>query len=312
MNAVPPIVTLTANLLAERTLEFDSWSPGKTQRAHRESFQVGGKGINVSKMLNRLGAPNIALCFTGGASGVECETWLRSADFAFHAFPAGRSTRTGTVVRAPAVRETTFFGVDAPPSAAALRACAEHLGALPTGTVLAVCGSLPGWESRDYDVLRDALHRWPERGPLVADTYGPPLAWFAGEGAALIRVNRTELESLFTAAERKLSSGELLRTARDRWAALRWVVSDGAAPVWFMGDNRDAETIPAPRVAEVSATGSGDVMLACTLFARFHRGLSWRDAVAWALPFAAANAAHPGVADFPLPLPDIFALPKSN
>ena len=60
--------------------------------------------------------------------------------------------------------------------------------------------------------------------------------------------------------------------------------------------------IPSPRVRQVSATGSGDVMLACILHARFHRGLSWRDAVIAALPYAAANAAHPGVAEFPEPV----------
>ena len=79
-------------------------------------------------------------------------------------------------------------------------------------------------------------------------------------------------------------------------------MSDGGAPVWFMADHKEPESIPAPSVREVSATGSGDVMLACTLFARFHRGLSWRDAVAWSLPYAAANAAHPGVAEFPEPV----------
>ena len=76
-------------------------------------------------------------------------------------------------------------------------------------------------------------------------------------------------------------------------------MSDGAAPVWFMAQPADPETIAPPRVRQVSPTGSGDVMLACVLHARFHRGLSWRDAVAWSLPYAAANAAHPGVAEFP-------------
>ena len=61
------------------------------------------------------------------------------------------------------------------------------------------------------DVLRAALHRWPERGSLIVDTYGPPLAWFAGEAAAMIRVNRTEFESLVSLTDRGLSGGELLR-----------------------------------------------------------------------------------------------------
>src|SRR4051812_30706238 len=99
MSPAPHILTLTGNLLAERTLEFDAWSPGKTQRAQHESFQVGGKGVNVSKMLTRLGAPNTALCFVGGASGAECEAWLRDRRLAYRAFPTTTPTRTGTVVR---------------------------------------------------------------------------------------------------------------------------------------------------------------------------------------------------------------------
>jgi len=136
----------------------------------------------------------------------------------------------------------------------------------------------------------------------VVDTYGPSLAWFADQAAALIRVNRTELEALFPKTDHKLAGGELLRRARDRHRALRWAVSDGGAPVWFLAEHNEPESLPSPRVREVSATGSGDVMLACTLFARFHRGLSWRDAVAWSLPWAAANAAHAGVAEFPDPV----------
>ena len=130
----------------------------------------------------------------------------------------------------------------------------------------------------------------------------PFLKWFAERAAALIRINRTELESLCAKSEAKLSSGELLLKFRDRGGALRWAVTDGPGPVWFLADHNEPETITGPVVREVSATGSGDVMLACTLFGRFHRGLSWRDAVAWALPYAAANAAHPGIAEFPDPV----------
>ena len=301
-SSAPLILTLTGNLLAERTLEFDTWTAGRTQRATSETFQVGGKGVNVSKMLNRLGAPNTALCFSGGATGAECEAWLNARHFSHRAFATTAPTRSGTVVRGRPHAETTFLGPDNAPDAAAVRTCAEFLNAQPTGTVLAICGSLPGWESADFDVLRDTLHRWPERGPLVADTYGPPLAWLANEAAAFIRVNRGELESLFSPAEHRLSSGELLALARERFRTLRWAATDGPAPVWFIADHHPPESIPTPRVLQVSATGSGDVMMACVLHGRFHRGLSWRDAVAWALPYAAANAAHAGIAEFPEPV----------
>ena len=123
----PHFCTLTGNLLAERTLEFATWTAGRTQRAAAESFQVGGKGINVSKMLRRLGAANTALCFTGGAPGAECEAWLRERGFTFHAFATTTPTRSGTVVRdrSGVAAETTFLGPDAAPHPAAVQACAQ-------------------------------------------------------------------------------------------------------------------------------------------------------------------------------------------
>src|SRR6476619_931135 len=129
MRFAPYLHTLTGNLLAERTLEFETWSAGKTQRAVRETFQVGGKGINVSKMLNRLGVPNVALCFVGGATGAECEAWLTERHFAHTTVNTGGNTRSGTVVRAAGQPETTFLGPDVAPDADALRDCAAFLDA---------------------------------------------------------------------------------------------------------------------------------------------------------------------------------------
>jgi fructose-1-phosphate kinase PfkB-like protein len=299
MSAPPHIFTLTGNLLAERTLDFERWLPGATQRATTESFQVGGKGINVSKMLNRLGAPNTALGFAGGAPGAECEAWLAARNFSRRIFPAAAPTRTGTVVRSGQT-ETTFLGVDAPPDAAAIRACADFLDAQPAG-VLTVCGSLPGWASADFEPLRAALHRWPARGALIVDTYGPALGWLVNEAATLVRINRAELNSLVPPADHKTTTGEVLRRLRDQFRARRWAVSDGAAPVWLLDEHREPEAFTVPVVRQVSPTGSGDVMLACTLHARYQRELAWREAVMWSLPWAAANAAHPGIAEFPDP-----------
>ena len=56
-----------------------------------------------------------------------------------------------------------------------------------------------------------------------------------------------------------------------------------------------------PPVRAVSATGSGDVLLASLLHAHFQLGKTWPEALTFALPLAAANAAHEGIAEFPLP-----------
>jgi len=302
MNVAPHLLTFTGNLLAERTQDFASWAPGKTSRAERESFQVGGKGINVAKMLRRLGAPITALCFAGGASGDECRAWLRAQGFAFEAFATAAATRTGLVVRASTRAETTFLGPDRAPDAAAWRSAADYLDACPAGRALALCGSVPGWDATEAAPFREALDRWLARGqPLFVDAYGPPLAWAAERPVELVKINADELRALVGADATAADTSANLRTALGRWPAQAWIITDGPRPVWFAAPGETPARLTPPPVREVSPTGSGDVLFACVLFARLHRRASWRAALEFALPYAAANAAHPGIADFPDP-----------
>jgi fructose-1-phosphate kinase PfkB-like protein len=294
----PPIHTLTGNLLAEHTFTFASWEPGRTQRATGASFQAGGKGINVSRMLRRLGIASTALTFAGGETGAACLGWLTQAGLNVQEFISEHPTRTGLVVRSGGRAETTFLGPDVAPGAAAVAACAAHLAARPDGEILAVCGSLPGWNGPEFDPLRTELSRWARRGLLVADTYGPPLAWLVGQPLALVKINAAEFQALH-GTEAPVPTA--LGSARECWPARCWVITSGPGEVWFQDESGAPEKLLPPPVTEVSATGSGDVLLAAVLAGWQCRGLSLRDAVAAALPLAAANAAHPGIADFPLP-----------
>ena len=296
MSAAPHVYTLTGNLLAERTLEFSAWAQGKTQRATSETFQVGGKGINVSKMLKRLNVATTALCFTGGAPGAECEAWLRAREFSFRAFPTDHSTRSGTVIRGINQPETTFLGVDRAPSAAALADCAGFLDEQPNGQILALCGSFPGWAEPAFDPMRETIQRWSSRGILIADTYGPPLTWVCGLPVALVKINATELRSLAREAD---DIGQDFVGPSTKWPVQRWVVSDGPGQVIYRDhDASRAATMTPPKVTEVSATGSGDVLLACLIDSLFLRNTSLQSALERALPIAAANAAHPDIAEF--------------
>jgi 1-phosphofructokinase len=294
----PHIFTLTGNLLWEKTLTFVDWAPGRTQRAVAESFQVGGKGINVARMLVRLGGPVTALCFPGGTTGAECLAWLRRRKIPFRAFVTAAPTRIGVVVRGGRRRETTYFSPDQPPAVAALRDCAGFLDARPRPAALALCGSFPGFEKSTAAPLRAALDRWLAQGSfLAADTYGPALAWLVTRPIDLVKINRREFDGLFPSANRRISVSARLRRACDRWPVQRWIVTNGPRPVWFVEKNSTAPArLAPPHVREVSATGSGDVLMACVLHALLQRSATLAEAVAFALPCAAASAARPDLA----------------
>ena len=302
----PHIHTFTGNLLWEETLDFSSWEPGRTQRARAAAFQAGGKGINVAKMLARLGVPATALFFPGGATGSECETWVHDQDIPCRAFPVPVATRVGLVIRAPDRPETTFFSPDIPLDAAAVRACANYLDRCPAGDVLAISGSVPGWVSAACDPLRAAVNRWLERGPVVVDTYGPPLAWLIQRPVAWVKLNRAEFDSLFGEPEREQPLINRLRTAIKRWSPRAWIITDGPQPLWFVERDEAPASLTPPQVAEVSSTGSGDVLQACLICSIFQHHLRLPEALQRALPYGAANAAYGTVADFPLSgLPDL-------
>lgn len=298
--ATPPILTFTGNLLWEQTLEFDAWSEGRTQRARAASFQVGGKGVNVSKMLTRLGVETTALAFAGGTIGAECSRWLSARKIPHVLVSTEINTRVGFVVRAAQRSETTFLGPDAVPDATAWRRCAEYLAQRTDRPVLALCGSVPGWSAPEAEPVRTAFELWSKKCILTVDTYGPPLLWAVERAVALVKINRAEFDGLFPEPERVRAVSERLAEARKRWPVQAWVVTDGPEPVWFTDADHPPERLTPPLVQEISPTGSGDVLFAVLLDAHFRRHAPLAQALAEALPYAAANAASPGVAEFDL------------
>ncbi|MCD8188203.1 MAG: 1-phosphofructokinase [Ruminococcus sp.] len=63
------IYTVTLNPAVDCAMTLDEYFTGRVNRADREILTAGGKGINMSVILSRLGIPTIALGFKGGDTG---------------------------------------------------------------------------------------------------------------------------------------------------------------------------------------------------------------------------------------------------
>ena len=63
------IYTVTLNPSIDYVIELDSLNHGSVNRVNEENIYPGGKGINVSNILNELGYKNIALGFISGFTG---------------------------------------------------------------------------------------------------------------------------------------------------------------------------------------------------------------------------------------------------
>ena len=92
------IYTVTLNPSLDRTLTVPRIVDDDMVRATASRVDWGGKGFNVSRVLQALGAESVALGFAGGATGQMLERGLRSLGIATDLVPLSAETRTNTVV----------------------------------------------------------------------------------------------------------------------------------------------------------------------------------------------------------------------
>lgn len=296
-----PIYTFTANLVAETTYYVDEWGAGKTSRASKERFQVGGKGINVSKMLRRLEAETTAVCFPGGVFGEYCQLQLEQEKIPYKGFTKGCTTRSGSVIRSPKDDEISILGLDCVVSSAAVHSCIDYLDSIHDAFVLAICGVIPDWNGSQWNPLREWVQRRDDRVTLALDTYGPGLEWLATQAPDVIKINRDELVSLCGKESKSEETTGILATIDSRYPCPRWVITDGHNPIQTKRPGHEIRAFQ-PRTAQcVSPIGCGDVFFATLLDGLYnHSNPDWEASLAQASEYATRNAESHGIADFEL------------
>ncbi|MDY5483074.1 MAG: PfkB family carbohydrate kinase [Clostridium sp.] len=71
------IVTVTMNPAIDKTVDLQALLPGGLNRIQRVAYDIGGKGINVSKTIHALGGESIATGFFAGNTGKTMEQGLK-------------------------------------------------------------------------------------------------------------------------------------------------------------------------------------------------------------------------------------------
>lgn len=279
------IHTLTANLLWEETFYYGAITTGKTQRANRSTVQVGGKGLNVARLLARLSHPHISHVFVGGYYADAVKRWLQGTDLQTCCYEhPGNTVRPGLVVRTPGSPETTYLGPDSEIHPESIKEIISFWRKQATPMVIAVCGSIPQWADDRWQPLRDFCQETASMNHWVVDTYGPPLEWFANQPIDLIKINADEWAP-FVGREENVRAQQV-------------VITDGARSISGWSENAPPWSFAPPKVKEISPTGSGDVFLAALLHHYYLGELGWETAAREASRFGAANAACSGIANF--------------
>ncbi len=150
------VYTVTFNPSIDYFVSIKELKLGVVNRTCYEEMFIGGKGINVSVILNELGIKSKALGFTAGSTGEVIENSLkdRGIDTDFIKLKNGNS-RINVKIRS--LQETEINGQGPQIDEEALTALFDKLDALTDGDTLILAGSVPN--SLPSDIYEIILHR---------------------------------------------------------------------------------------------------------------------------------------------------------
>ena len=164
------IYTLTISPAIDYIMHLEDMIPGATNRSQQEEYYFGGKGINVSVMLQNMGIPSKALGFVAGFTGDALEKGLQemgvNTDF-IHL----KEGITRINVKIKSGLETEINGQGARPTEEDFAQLEEQFRQMTSDDMLIISGSIPkGLPEDTYDKLLEIA---AERGVTpVVDTNG--------------------------------------------------------------------------------------------------------------------------------------------
>lgn len=265
---MPRFVTFTPNPALDLSTSVDRLVGSHKLRCAAPEVHPGGGGINVARVLHRLGGEVLALYPAGGATGERLHALLAAEGVPDRPLPIAGETRESLTVLARDSGQEYRFVLPGPRlSDAEWQAALTHLQTLPSApTWLISSGSLPPGVADDghAQVARLAQHIGAR---MVVDSSGAALSAALAQGVWLVKPSLRELSDLAgtplsTRAEQKQAARDLIGRGHAQVVALS-LGAEGALLV-TADQCLQADALPVPVAGSV---GAGDSFLAGLIWA---------------------------------------------
>lgn len=287
------IYTVTFNPALDYIVFLDDMKLGDINRATRESIFYGGKGINVSTILNTLGLETTALGFVAGFTGKAIEEGLASLGIHtdFIHLPEGNSRINVKVKHGD---ETEINGQGPVITDEAIEALFAKLDTLTEDDILVLAGSIPN--TLPEDIYEKILARLEEKRIRIAvDATKDLLLNVLKYHPFLIKPNNHELGEMFhtvckTKDDIEHYAKELLKMGARN--VLISMAGDGAILITEEGETIQMGT---PKGKVINSVGAGDSMVAGFLAGYLKNG-SYEEALKTGTAAGSATAFSEGLA----------------
>lgn len=288
------IATLTMNPSVDISANVDRVIPERKLRCRELRYDPGGGGINVARVLRRLGSRPVAAFTAGGANGTRLRRLVAAEKVSSLTIPIAGETRENLTAFDIASGDQYRFILPGPRlKAAEWRAAFSKIKALDSfPRVIVASGGLPlGVPTDFYGYLARRVRA--SHGRLALDTSGEPLkAGLAGR-VWLVKPNLHEMEDL---------CGTPLPDEGRRLQVCRQIIGSGTAEVVALSLGHEGALLVSARgawaaaplpITPVSIVGAGDSFMAGLVWALV-AGHPEPEALRWAVGAASATLLAPG------------------
>ena len=261
------IVTITPNPAVDLSTSVELIVPVAKLRGTSQRRDPGGGGINVARVIKRLGGDVSALYPIGGATGDLLRKMLDREGVASRTFAIAEETREDFFVSEISTHKPYRFILPGPQlSESEWRELLRLFSAIePFPRIVVASGSLPGGVPDDF-YARVAKIANQRGGRMVLDTSGPALAAAVAEGVDIIKPNLREMRELTGrepsgAAEWEAAAKSLVHSGKVAVVALTM----GHLGAVLVTKNQVLRSQPLA-VIPVSAVGAGDSFLGALIW----------------------------------------------
>lgn len=254
------IYTVTFNPSLDYILDVTKLNMGEVNRANGEKILPGGKGINVSIVLQNLSIDNKAICFTAGFTGEALQKLLeqRKMNLDFITIDEGM-TRINVKLRSGS--ETEINGQGPEIRSQDIAQLYEKLDYLDEEDYLVLAGSLP--DSMSKSTYMEIMERLQYNNiKIIVDTTKELLLNVLPYHPFLIKPNSNELGNIFDVEIKdKAMAVEYARKLMEM-GARNVMVSMAAQGAVLLTEDGNVYEADAPKGEVKNSVGAGDSMLA--------------------------------------------------
>lgn len=281
------VYTVTFNPSLDYIVAVGDFQLGMTNRTSSELILPGGKGVNVSILLNNLGIANTAFGFSAGFTGRAIISMLEKngvkADFIEIEDGLSRIN-----FKLKNIDGTEINGQGPDISDAKVEELLNKLDTLKEGDALVLAGSIPATMSDD--IYQTILKRLQGRGILtIVDATSSLLMNVLEYHPFLIKPNHHELGEIYnvelTSREEVVPYAKKLQES----GARNVLVSMGGKGAVLVSEDGNVYDAPAPEGLLKNSVGAGDSMVAGFLTGWLNTG-SYKEAFRMGVAAGSASA----------------------